>query len=131
MKQNQIEEGRLSEHGKGLGTVTPEMVRQRAREIAVVKGRDRENVIESDFEEALRELEGQERLNPTPTKAETLTEDQRWETTPDSTGKRAETVPAADEQTYNEKLVEEGVEDAEHDQALEAERESRRREERS
>lgn len=131
MKQNQIEEGRLSEHGKGLGTVTPEMVRERAREIAVVKGRNRENVIESDFEEALRELEGEERLNPTPTKAETLTEDQRWETTPDSTGKRTETVPAADEQTYSEKLVEEGVEDAEHDQALEAERESRRREKQS
>jgi hypothetical protein len=131
MKQNQIEEGRLSEHGKGLGTVTPEMVRERAREIAVINGRDKENVIESDFDEALRELEGDERLNPTPTKAEKLTEDQRWETTPDSTGKRTETVPAADEQTYSEKLVEEGVEDAEHDKALEAERESRRREEQS
>jgi hypothetical protein len=131
MKQNQIEEGRLSEQGKGLGTVTPEMVRERAREIAVINGRDKENVIESDFDEALRELEGDERLNPTPTKAEKLTEDQRWETTPDSTGKRTETVPAPDEQTYSEKLVEEGVEDAEHDKALEAERESRRREEQS
>jgi hypothetical protein len=127
MKQNSIEDGRLSNHGRGLGTVTEEMVEQRAGEIAIINGRSKRNILEADREQATRELTGKERLNPTPTVAETLTEDERWEEVPESEGHRAETVPSPDEQTVAEKLVEEGVQDAEHDQELEATRESLKR----
>jgi hypothetical protein len=128
MKENKIDQGRFSDRGEGLGTVTREMVMRRAREIAVINGRSDNNVLDSDVEEAWRELRGEERLNPLPTQAENLTEDQRWLEVPESEGHQAPTVPASDEQTFAEKLVEEGVGDAEHDQEIEATREELRRE---
>jgi hypothetical protein len=128
MKQNQIEEGRLSRQSQGLGTVTEEMVMGRARELAEINGRPADNVLDSDIDQARRELTGQEGLAPEPTKAEELSEEQRWEAVPGSVGKKAPTVPAPDEQTYAEKLVEEGVSDAEQDQMIKATRESLKRE---
>jgi hypothetical protein len=127
MKQNQIEEGRFSSRGEGLGTVTEEMVHQRASEIAVMNGRSKHNVLDLDLEQARRELQGEERLNPTPSAAENLTEDQRWGADSVSTGHKVPPVPVPDEQTFAEKLVEEGVADAEHDQEIEATRASLRR----
>src|SRR6184192_2528949 len=116
MKKNQIEEGRFTEHGRGLGTVTEEMVRQRARELAVINGRSQDNLLDSDFQQARRELTGEEGLTPTPTKAEELPEEERWDPVPGSPGQAAPKVPTRDEQTFAEKLVEEGVADAEQDQ---------------
>ena len=71
MKQNRIEEGRLSEKGRGLGTVTEKMVRKRARELAVINGRNENQVLDSDLEQARRELTGEEGLVPKPTAADT------------------------------------------------------------
>jgi hypothetical protein len=121
------EQGRFSEHGHGLGTVTEEMVWQRALELALINGRAG-NVLSSDLAQAQRELHGDEGLNPQPTPAEQVPEEGRWEITPDDTGTRAPTVAPPDEQTFAEKLVEEGVEEAEHDQMVRATRESLRRE---
>jgi hypothetical protein len=126
MKQHAIEDGKLSVHGQGLGTVTPAMVRRRAREIAVINGREGDQVLESDFEQARRELQG-EGLNPTATAEERLPESKRWDPVGESSGHKILRVEAPDEQTYSQKLVEEGVAEAEHDQALEGTRESRRR----
>src|SRR4051794_12985293 len=129
MKKNSIEEGRFTEQGHGLGTVTREMVSKRARELALINGR--EQVLDSDFQEAKRELTREEDLPPEPNAAENLTEDQRWEPVAESVGKEAPKVPAPDEQTFAEKLVEEGVEDAEHDQMTRATREAIRRDKQS
>lgn len=128
MKQNRIEEGRLSINGRGLGTVTEEMVRERAGELAVINGRSKHNVLDSDLELARRELRGDEQLNPETTAAEQIPEEERWEPNTGSAGTKAETVPAPDEQTFAEKLVEEGVADAEHDQEYQATRASLKRE---
>src|SRR5438105_15523953 len=92
--KDRIEQGRFSERGHGLGTVTEEMVRQRARELAVINGRAENNILESDLEQARRELLGQERLTPPPTRAETLPEEERWDPVPGSTGQAAPKVPA-------------------------------------
>jgi len=127
MKQNRIEEGRLSDRGEGLGTVTKEMVMKRAREIAVINGRSQNNVLDSDVEEALRELQGEDQMNPPLTAAESIPEDERWDPIGGSEGKQAPTVPAPDEQTFAEKLVDEGVADAEHDQEIQATRNEARR----
>jgi len=127
MKENRIEEGRFTEHAHGLGTVTEAMVRQRAAELAIINGRSRHNVLDSDFAQVRRELTGEERLIPELTAAEQLPEESRWEAVPESVGHKAPTVPAPDEQTFAERLVEEGVEDAEQDQMVEATRESLRR----
>ncbi len=128
MKQNQIEEGRFSQHARGLGTVTEEMVRRRARELAVISGRAPDQVLDFDLDQARRELTGEERLVPEPSAAEQLPEGDRWESVAESVGHKPPTVPASDEQTFAEKLVEEGVEDAEQDQMVRATRESLRRE---
>ncbi len=128
MKENRIEEGRFTEHAHGLGTVTKAMVHKRAEELALIKGRSRHQVLDSDLEEARRELTSEQGLQREPTAAEKVPEDDRWGTTAESAGKQAPTVPAADEQTFAEKLVEEGVEEAEHEQMVEATRESLRRE---
>ena len=127
MKQNQIEEGRLSYRGKGLGTVTKDMVMKRAREIAVINGRSPKNILDSDVDEAQRELLGEDEMKPSPTAEENLPEDKRWDPIGASEGRKAPTVPAQDEQTDAEKIYDEGVADAEHDQEIEATRESARR----
>ena len=128
MKEEKKGHGKVFEHGHGLGSVTQAMVHRRAREIALINGRDESNVIESDVEQARRELTGEEGLQPEPTPAERLTEEQRWDAVPESESHEAPTNCAPDEQSSVEELVEEGVEEAEHEQMTEAEREIRRRE---
>jgi len=123
MKENRVDQGRFTEQGHGIGTVTRQMVLKRARELALISGRDR--VLDSDFAQAKRELTKEEDLPPEPDAIEKLTEDERWEPVPESVGKEAPKVPAPDEQTFAEKLVEEGVEDAEYDQMKRVTRESR------
>jgi len=124
MKENPVERGRFSVGGKGLGTVTEAMVRQRARELAIINGRSGNNILPSDLDEAQRELTGQERLIPNPKPEEELDEGERWDPVGGSKGAIAPTVPPPDEQTFAETLVEEGVEDAEQDQMVEGTREN-------
>ena len=126
-KNNQNDEGRFTVKGHGLGTVTEAMVRQRAAEIAEINGRPRHRIIESDVAEARRELAGQERLNPERPRSERIPEEARWQPEGGSPGQKTPPVPAPDEQTFAEKLVEEGVAEAEHDQQVKATRESRKR----
>jgi len=121
------EEGRLSDRGEGIGTVTKDMVMKRAREIAVINGRSERNILDSDVDQAQRELEGEDEIKPPLTAAESVPEDKRWDPIPGSDGNQAPTVPAPDEQTFAEKIFDEGVADAEHDQEIEATREAARR----
>jgi len=124
MKKDQIEEGRISEHSKGLGTVTQEMVRARAREIALINGRSPEHLSPLDFSQAKQELMGQNYVEPA---EEKLPTSERWDPVPGTPGHQAPSVPAHDEQTDSEKLVEEGVSEAEHEQMVEGTRQSLRR----
>ena len=126
MNEDRIEEGRFTAKGKGLGTVTPEMVTARARELAVIAGRPNQ-MLDSDLDQARRELTGEERLVPETTAEEALPEDERWDPNAGSRGKKTPVVPAPDEQTFAEKLVEEGAEDAEQDRMLDATRDSMRK----
>ena len=52
---------------------------------------------------------------------------ERWDPVPGTAGHQAVSVPAHDEQTDSEKLIEEGVAEAEHEQMVEGTRESLRR----
>jgi len=131
MSTNHEQAGRFSQHARGLGTVTEKMVRERAAELALANGRPPGQVLDVDIQEARRELTGAETLVPNPTPAEELTEDQRWEPVPASTGKKAPTKEATDEQTFAEKLVDEGLEDAEQDNVYKATRQSQRRDRRN
>ncbi len=127
IKKNSVDEGKLSARGRGLGTVTKGMVRKRARELAATSGRSRKQVMDSDVEQARRELTGREGLNPEPTPGEQLAEERRWEPVAESAGEEAATIAPSDEQTVAERLVEEGVAEAEQDQMAEAARAERKR----
>jgi hypothetical protein len=126
MKEDGYTEGRYSENSRGLGTVTEKMVRERAREIAVINGRSANRPLDSDFEEAWRELTGRERLVPPAPREELLAEEDRWEVVAPPGEKEALKIPVPDEQLFAETLVEEGLEEAEHDEMLKAAKTMRR-----
>jgi hypothetical protein len=115
MKKRYTQGGRISSQGKGLGTVTEQMVLKRASEIARINGRSAKNVLDSDWEQARRELT-QETIPPPRTAAELVPEDKRWDPIPETEGTKVPVIPPSDEQTVAERFVDEGVEDAEHDQ---------------
>jgi hypothetical protein len=127
MKRNSNTEGRISEHFGGLGTVTPEMVQRRAEEIALINGRSSNQVLESDFRQAKEELIGQEPVASADEGNEPLPESKRWDPIPASVGRAATRVEPDDEQAVPERLVEEGVDEAEHDIMVEATREAAKR----
>ncbi|HLH54983.1 MAG TPA: hypothetical protein VKY92_15335 [Verrucomicrobiae bacterium] len=127
MNKDQENTGRFSQHGRGLGTVTEEMVRQRAVELAISNGRPPGQVLDSDIRQARLELTGDETVVPKPTPGEELTEEQRWQVTAESEGQRAPVKGAPDEQTFAEELVNEGLEDAEQDTMVKGTRQSQHR----
>lgn len=120
MKTNPLKDGVLTENSAGLGTVTRKMVRERAAELAAINGRSDQDVSKSDWEQAKRELTGQPEADPKDAVLESAPESERWDPIPGSTGSKATVAPGEDEdeegRSDNQRLVEEGVEDAEHDQ---------------
>ena len=119
-----MKDGALTENSAGLGTVTRKMVRERAAELAVINGRSPQETSKSDWEQARRELTGQPDAAPKETLLESAPESERWDPLPGSPGHKARVAPSEDEddegRSDNERLVEEGIEDAEHDQMRKA-----------
>jgi hypothetical protein len=126
MNKNPLNKGVLTENFTGIGSVTLEQVRVRARELALIAGRSVGDVTPADFEQAKRELTGGEELDPKESLLESLSEAQRWNPVPGSAGHQAPESPSEDEdeegRSETEQLVAGGVEEAEHDQMLEAAR---------
>ena len=120
MKANPMKDGVLTENSAGIGTVTRKMVRERAVELAVINGRSAQEVSKSDREQAQRELTGEPDTDPKQVALESAPESERWDPVPGSTGHKAREAPSADEdeegRSDNERLVEEGMAGAEHDQ---------------
>jgi hypothetical protein len=126
MKTNPLKEGRLTENSAGIGTVTRQMVRERAVELAVINGRSVQDVSESDWEQAKRELTGEPDIDSKTAILESAPESKRWDPVPGSTGHKVPVASSEDEddegRSDNERLVEEGIEGAEHDQMRQAAR---------
>jgi hypothetical protein len=126
MKTNPMKEGALTENSAGIGTVTRQMVRERAVELAIINGRSAQNVSKADLEEAKRELTGEPDTDPKEAALESAPESERWDPVPGSEGRKVPAAPSADEdgegRSDNERLVEEGIAGAEHDQMREASR---------
>jgi hypothetical protein len=122
MKRMEAVPGKISDHFRGVGTVSREMVSQRAKELARINGRERFN--ENDWEEAKRELIGTENYTETSDeeKVAALT---RWDEEPGTSGHHVPNMEPFDEQMVAEHLVEEGVNEAEHDQMVEGSRPER------
>jgi len=124
MKTNPLKEGVLTENSAGIGTVTPKMVRERAEELALIDGRPAKKPSQSESEEARRELTGDPDVDPKEELLESAPESERWDPVPGSTGQKAPVAPSADEddegRSDNERLVDEGIAEAELDQMRQA-----------
>jgi hypothetical protein len=111
--------GDLSGGDTELGVPTRAMVEQRAREIARLAERDPDKFTRADWEQARAELIGLRNTGEDdPTKiADSLSEPG---SSPGQTGSRAPRVLPKDEALLDERLARRGVEEAAHDQAVEA-----------
>jgi hypothetical protein len=131
MKTNPLKEGVLTENSAGIGTVTRKMVRERAAELALIDGRSTEDPSKSESEQARRELTGEPDMDPEEAVLESAPESERWDPVPGSIGHKAPVAPSADEddegRSDNERLVDEGIAGAEHDQMRQASREAGKR----
>jgi hypothetical protein len=121
MNDNSHPAGKISAHGNGVGAPSPDAVEKRAREIALIAERDPDEFTDADWDQARRELLGTQAPNApeeTENNAEVVEE---WNVVASSAGHRAGRVE--DEESVGEQLVEEGVQEAEHDQMVEARKE--------
>jgi hypothetical protein len=127
MKTNPLKEGALTENSAGIGTVTRKMVRERAIELAAINGRSAHETSKSDWEQARRELTGNSDLDSKEAVLESAPESERWDAVPGSTGHKMPAASSEDEdeegRSDNERLVDEGIGEAEHDQRRQAARE--------
>ena len=106
--------GKILRGTEGLGTVTQQMIEQRAQEIARGDGRNRPNDL--DRSSAREELTG---VSSGSEKVPTREEPGRdWEMPLVSTGEKAPTVRPEDDQSIPQELIQEGVEEADHDQRV-------------
>ncbi|HEX4342795.1 MAG TPA: hypothetical protein VH255_05365 [Verrucomicrobiae bacterium] len=123
MKHNPLKDGVISENSTGIGSVTPEMVKKRAEELAVMDDRRAREASKADRAEAKAELTG-ESEDETEAALEDAPESERWDAVGGSAGGKVATAPSEDEdeegRSDNEKLVEEGMGEAEDDIKLQA-----------
>ncbi len=126
MKTDPSQEAALIINSTGIGTVTRKMVRERATELALINGRSAKDVSATDWEQAKRELTGEPDIDPKEAVLESAPESERWDPLPGSTG---HIVPVTsidgeddDGRSMGEKLINEGVQEAEHDQMIQAAR---------
>ena len=124
MKIDPVKEPALIINSTGVGTVTPEMVRKRAIEMAEIDGRSAQEVSISDLEQAERELTGGTDMDANETAMESAPESERWDPLPGSTGVTVPVTSIDDDDDegrgVSERLVDEGMLEAEHDQMVEA-----------
>ena len=114
--------GKISVHGDGVGAPTPESIERRAREIALIDERDPNDFTDADWEQARRELMGIPQTDaPEEIGSGVEVSDDEHEIVPESPGHRAPR-PGFDEddETLGQSLVTDGLEEAAHDQMLEA-----------
>jgi len=129
MKIDPLKEAALIIDSAGVGTVTHKMVRERAVELAIIDGRSAQEASKSDWEQAKRELTGESDMDPKEALLESVPESERWDPVAASTG-HIVTVPSVDGEddegrNVSERLVDEGMLEAEHDQMLQAAKKQR------
>lgn len=115
--------GKISVHGNGVGVPSPEAVEKRAREIAMIDERDPNEFTDAYWNQARRELMGVEHASAPEETEQNAKVTEEWNVVPSSTGHRAPRPGVEEDETLGEQLVTDGLEEAAHDQMLEARRE--------
>lgn len=132
MKIEPVKEAAMMINDTGVGTVTREMVLKRAIELAEIDGRTAQEVSLSDFAQAKRELTGGSDMDPNEAMLEDAPESERWDPLPGSTGHAVPATSINDEDDegrgFSERLVAEGMLEAEHDQMVQAAKKQQREE---
>jgi hypothetical protein len=133
MKKNPLNKGIIMENADGIGTVTPAMVEARARELAVINGHGSSGPTEADYQQAKRELTGEEEIDPQEENFESLPESEDWDPVPGSAGRQAAESLGEDEDAEGRseaaQMYEEGINEAEHDQMRRAAEDEQERDE--
>ena len=119
--------GDLSGTETELGVPTRAMVEQRAREIARLAERDPSKFTDADWEQAHAELTGSRRTGEQDP-AEVAASLSEPGSIPGQSGSRAPRVMPKDEALVDERLASRGVEEAAHDQMVEAARSDQKQE---
>jgi hypothetical protein len=134
MDKNPINKGIIAENFKGVGTVTRAMVNARARELAMISGRSPSEVTQADYEQAKRELTGESDRDSQDEILESLPESSRADPMPFAAGSLDPEPPSEDDddegRNESAQLVDEGVQEAEHDLMVEAEKSAQEEEKR-
>jgi hypothetical protein len=115
--------GKISLHGNGLGVPSPEMVEKRAREIAMIDERNPADFTEADWHQAKNELIGVEGSHAPEVDDEVDDELSERDDVPGASGHRTPRSGFDEDKNVGEELVSGGIEEAAHDQMLEARRE--------
>ena len=111
MSAHETPPSRIELAGRGLGEISEEVIMQRALELAIADGRSHRN--EKDIAEAKKELVsgGSPNVSEVPRQPVNL----EWGSPPASLGTQAERVRLEDEGNLADRLVREGLEEAERD----------------
>ncbi|MGI9088265.1 MAG: hypothetical protein ACR2HH_11080 [Chthoniobacterales bacterium] len=121
--------GKITVHGNGVGAPTPEMVEKRAREIALIDERDPNDYTDADWDAARKEFLGTDSIASADDTNEVVDGMSDRDSVPDESGHRVQSHSGFDDdESVGEKLVAGGLEEAAHDQMVEAAREDQEQE---
>ncbi len=121
--RSHLPHGKISLHGDGLGVPSPEMVEKRAREIAMIDERKADEFTDSDWEQAKNELTGVEQAHAPEADDEVVDEMSERDDIPGAAGHQAPNNGFDEDVNIGEELVSGGIDEAAHDQMVEARRE--------
>lgn len=114
--------GKITLHGNGLGVPSPEMVEKRAREIAMIDEREADEFTETDWAQAKNEMTGVEAAHAPEAEDEVTDEMSDRDDVLGSSGHQVPNNGFDGDENVGEELVSGGVEEAAHDQMVEARR---------
>lgn len=114
--------GKITLHGNGLGVPSPEMVEKRAREIAMIDEREADKFTEADWAQAKNEMTGVEAAHAPEAEDEVTDEMSDRDDVLGSSGHQVPNNGFDGDENVGEELVSGGVEEAAHDQMVEARR---------
>ena len=120
MKEDEIDNyetaGKIASGAGGMGTSSLEDVQRRAEELAITEGRTADQADERHLAQARAELTGE--AVPADDVVEQVEAVTAWDDVPGADGRKAPKIGSGDEQSVGERLVHEGVAEAEHEQMV-------------
>ncbi len=120
MNESSKAPGKINEHARGAGVPSPLDVEKRAQELALIAGRAASDYNETDLEQARAELLGiQTPATDANTAAAKVTQ---WDDVPGMAGSKKKSYGPQDEANVASELVENGMDEALHDEMVAAHR---------